>query len=81
MCSAEERRNNLDGVLDRMREVFDGARGCLLLRRVLGRAIGLGDVRDYDLDVALGAERPRVGQRLPVEHASLIHVQTLRNRY
>ena len=66
----------LDGVVDRVREVLDGADGRFLLRRILRRGIRLGDMWDNDLNVAFRSEGPRLEKRLQVEYTALVHVLT-----
>ena len=64
-------------MLNGVGEVLDRAGRCLLLWWVLGGRIGLREVRDDDLGVALGAEGAGLKQGLPVENATLVHVETL----
>lgn len=66
----------LDRVQDLVGEVLERARGRLLLGRVVGGAVRLGDVRVDHLSVALGAHRARLQQRLFVEHAPSVHVSS-----
>ena len=69
-------RPYLDGVLDLVREVLDGANRRLLLRRVLRRRVRLGEMRNDDLRVTLRAQRAGLEERLQVEDAALVHVLT-----
>ena len=66
----------LNRVVDGVGEVLDRASRRLLLWRVLGGRIGLREVRDNDLSVALGAEGSGLQEGLAVEDATLVHVET-----
>ena len=66
----------LDRVVDLVREVLDSARRRLLLRWVLRRGVRLCEVGNNDLNVALRSESAGLEQRLLVEDATLVHVQT-----
>ena len=65
---------DLDGVLDRVWERLERAHWDALLGRVLAGRVRLGQVGDHHLHVRLRPERPRLEQRLPVEHTSSVHV-------
>ena len=59
---------HLDGVLDAVGKALEGADGHRGLGGVGRLAVGLGHARQHHLDVALGAQCPRVHQGLPVAH-------------
>ena len=70
---------HLNGVLNGVREVLHRARRGFLLWWILRRRVGLCEVWDDDLGVALGTEGARFKQRLLVEDAALVHVLTSLN--
>lgn len=65
-----------DGVLDLVREVLDRAGRVRLLRRILRRRVGFGNMGKDDLDVGFGTESSGFEKRLLVVDATLIHVLT-----
>ena len=65
----------LNRMVDGVGEVLDRASRRLLLWRVLGGRIGLCEVGDNDLGVALGPEGSGLPKGLPVEDATLVHVE------
>jgi hypothetical protein len=70
----EEVARPLDAVLDGVGEVAQRAHGDGVLGRVLGVGVGLGEVREDDLGVGLGAEGAGLHQRLAVEDAAGVDV-------
>jgi hypothetical protein len=65
-------------MFDGVGEVLEGADGDGPFRGVLGGGVGLGDVGDDHLHIALSAQRARLQQGLAVVHAAPIHVQAWR---
>ena len=57
-------------MLNSVGKVLQGADGDRLLRGVLAAAVGLGQLGDDDLGVALGAQGPGFQQRLVVIYTS-----------
>mmetsp|Transcript_25221 Transcript_25221/g.43551 ORF Transcript_25221/g.43551 Transcript_25221/m.43551 type:complete len:980 (-) Transcript_25221:283-3222(-) len=71
----EEVAGPLDGVLDGVGEVLEGADGDALLRRIVRRAVVLRQERHHHLCVALGAECAGLEEGLAEVDAAAIHVQ------
>lgn len=66
----------LNGVFDGIGEVLEGTDRNSLLRGILGRGVGLGEVGNDDLGVALGAEGAGLEQRLAVVDTATVNVFT-----
>ena len=65
----------LEGVLDLVGEVLQGADGDGLLGGVPGGAVVLGELGDDDLGVTLGAQGAALEHGQAVEHTALVHVE------
>jgi hypothetical protein len=67
-------------VLDSVGETLERAHWDALLGRILTGGVGLGEVRDDNLNVGLGSESSRFEKRLSVKDTSSIHVLTYGER-
>lgn len=70
----EELAGPLDGVLDGVGEVLQGANRDGLLRGILGGRVRLGHIGKNDLGVSLGSEGARLEEGLLVVNAAAVHV-------